>query len=64
MTALNTEPNLPNPDAAYEVLVQAHRGASEAESAALNARLVLILANHLGDLGVLKEAIALAKKAG
>ncbi len=64
MTALNAEPNLPNPDAAYEALVQAHRGASEAESAALNARLVLILANHLGDLGVLKEAIALAKKAG
>lgn len=64
MTGLRIESNLPNPDAAYEALVEAHRGASEAESAALNARLVLILANHIGDPAVLKEAISLAKKAG
>lgn len=64
MTGLKIEPNLPNPDAAYEALVEAHRGASEAESAALNARLVLILSNHIGDLAVLKEAIALARRAG
>jgi hypothetical protein len=64
MTVLRTEPNLQNPDAAYEVLVEAHRGISESESAALNARLVLILSNHIGDLGVLKDAISLAKKAG
>jgi hypothetical protein len=44
--------------------VNAHRQLSEAESAAFNARLVLILANHVGDLAVLKEALALAKKAG
>jgi hypothetical protein len=36
---------------------------SEAESADVNARLVLILANHIGDLGVLREAIALARSA-
>jgi hypothetical protein len=64
MSSLNLESNLANPDAAYEALVEAHRGISEAESAALNARLVLILSNHVGDLAVLKEAIALAKKAG
>ncbi len=64
MSSLNTEPNLPNPDAAYEALVEAHRGISETESAALNARLVLILSNHIGDLSVLKSAISLAKKAG
>lgn len=64
MTALRTESTLTNPDAAYEALVEAHRGVSEAESAALNVRLVLILSNHIGDLAVLKEAIALAKKAG
>jgi hypothetical protein len=64
MTTLKTENVFPNPDAAYETLVEAHRGVSEAESAALNARLVLILSNHIGDLAVLKEAIALAKKAG
>lgn len=64
MTALKTESAFANPDAAYEALVEAHRGLSEAESAALNARLVLILANHIGDLDVLKAAISLAKKAG
>jgi len=64
MTALKIEPNLPNPDAAYELLVEAHRGASDTQSAALNARLVLILANHVGNLSVLREAISLAKKAG
>jgi len=63
MTALKTESSFANPDAAYEALVEAHRGISEAQSAALNARLVLILSNHIGDLGVLKEAISLAKKA-
>jgi hypothetical protein len=64
MTALNTENAFANPDAAYEALVEAHRGLNEAESAALNARLVLVLANHVGNLAVLKEAILLAKKAG
>jgi hypothetical protein len=64
MTALKTDLSFPNPDAAYEALVEAHRGVPGAESAALNARLVLILANHIGDLAVLKEAISLAKKAG
>ncbi|MBX3518956.1 MAG: DUF2783 domain-containing protein [Xanthobacteraceae bacterium] len=64
MTALKTENGFANPDAAYEALVEAHRGLAEAESAALNARLVLILSNHIGDLKVLKEAISLAKKAG
>lgn len=63
MTALRTENGFANPDAAYEVLVEAHRGISEAESAALNARLVLILSNHIGDLTVLKDAIRLAKSA-
>jgi len=64
MSALKIHPNLPMPDAAYQALVEAHRGASEQESAALNARLVLILANHIGDLDVLKQAVELAKKAG
>lgn len=64
MTTLRTEPAFDDPDAAYEALVAAHRGASETESAALNARLVLILSNHIGDLGVLREAIRLAQTAG
>jgi hypothetical protein len=62
MTKLVTESRFPNPDAAYEALVDAHRGLGERQSAELDARLVLILANHIGDLDVLKAAIALAKK--
>ncbi|MFM9975500.1 MAG: DUF2783 domain-containing protein [Beijerinckiaceae bacterium] len=57
---LITRNNLPDPDAAFRMIIEAHRGLSEAESQALNARLVLILANHIGDIAVLKEAVALA----
>lgn len=64
MARLLTETRFSAPDAAYEALVAANRGLSEAESAALNARLVLILANHIGDKTVLDEAIALARAAG
>ncbi len=62
MAALDTTTRFPDPDRAYRALIEAHRGLSDAESAALNTRLVLILANHIGDLGVLEEAIALAKQ--
>jgi uncharacterized protein DUF2783 len=60
MSKLITTSRFPSPDAAYVALVDAHRGCDAEQSAALNARLVLILANHIGDLDVLKEAIALA----
>ena len=46
----------------YDSLMRAHHGLSEAESHTLNARLVLILANHIGDLAVLQEALALARR--
>lgn len=55
-------PNLPDPDGFYEELLEAHKGLSAAETAALNAQLVLILANHIGDREVLSQAIALAKQ--
>lgn len=61
MPALMTESRFKDPDAAYVALVEARRGLSEAEAAALDAKLVLILANHIGDPAVLDEAIALAK---
>jgi len=61
MSKLVTASQFSNPDEAYEALVDAHRGLSDDASVALNARLVLVLANHIGDLEVLKEAIALAK---
>jgi predicted protein tyrosine phosphatase len=46
----------------YEILIRAHAGLSEAGSHTLNARLVLILANHIGDLGVLQQALVLARR--
>jgi hypothetical protein len=61
-TALSTESNFADPDAAYRLIVEAHRGISDAQSADLDAALVLILANHIGDLDVLREAIALAQR--
>jgi hypothetical protein len=62
MTALITESRFPDPDRAYRALIEAHRGLSDEESAALNSSLVLILANHIGDQAVLQEAIALARQ--
>ena len=46
----------------YEALLDAHQGLSEADSAALNARLILVLANHIGDVAVLKQAIDVARQ--
>lgn len=63
MSNLNTEPNLANPDEFYARLLAAHEGLSKAESDALNARLVLILSNHIGDAQVLDQAISLAAEA-
>src|SRR5690606_16446903 len=48
-------------DEFYEMLIDAHRDLDEAGSAMLNSKLVLLLANHVGDLGVLREAIAAAR---
>jgi hypothetical protein len=53
-----------DPDAAYRLLVEARRGLTAQQAAALDAKLVLILANHIGDAEVLEDAIALAGKAG
>jgi hypothetical protein len=59
---LSTSSNFAKPDDAFRAIVEAHRGLSDAESADLDAALVLVLANHIGDIDVLKEAIALAKR--
>jgi predicted LPLAT superfamily acyltransferase len=60
MGSLNTQPNLPAPDDFYEALIDAHRGLTPAQSEMLNARLILLLANHVGDLEVLRQALAAA----
>ena len=59
---LNAKSNLADPDTAYAEILAAHRGLSEAQSHALNAELVLILANHIGDADILTEALALARQ--
>ena len=61
MTTLNTEPNVPVPDDFYQDLIDAHRDLTEAQSALLNARLILLLANHVGDPATLREALAAAR---
>lgn len=52
----------PDPDELYALLVDAHRDLDAEASAALNARLVLLLADRLGDLDAVKAAVAAAKK--
>jgi hypothetical protein len=61
MMKLALDNRLLDPDRAYRALIDAHRGLGDEESAALNTRLVLILANQLGDQALLDEAIALAR---
>lgn len=60
---LITSPHLDAPDDFYEALIEAHRDLDSAASHALNARLVLLLANHIGTLSVLQQAL-LAARAG
>ncbi len=71
MEHLNTQPNFGIPgqrfaraftpgDDFYEALIETHRGLSDEQSQLVNARLVLLLANHIGDLRVLREALAAA----
>jgi Protein of unknown function (DUF2783) len=61
MTRMLNEPNIPDPDGLYATLVAAHEGLTDAESAALNARLVFLLANQIGDQQVLADCIAAAR---
>jgi len=73
-TLLKTDPNFHEPgrrffrdfspgDDFYEALIEAHNGLTDEQSEALNARLILLLANHIGDLRVLREALAAARGA-
>lgn len=58
---LNLHPNLPDPDGFYEELIRAHEGLSKEDSDAYNARLILTLANHIGDRAVLSAALEAAR---
>lgn len=61
MATLITDPNLDAPDDFYEALIDAHRGLPGDRSHELNAKLVLLLANHVGSLAVLKQALHVAR---
>jgi hypothetical protein len=61
MSHLNLEPNIADMDAFYERLIDTHNGLSDADSQMVNAKLVLLLANHIGDMDVLIEAFAKAR---
>jgi len=72
MKHLNVQPNFGVPgerhrqlytpgDTFYDLLIEGHRGLTDEQSERMNARLVLLLANHVGDLRVLQEAIAAAR---
>ncbi len=71
--SLITEPNFHEPgkryfrdfspgDDFYQLLIDTHRDLSEAQSAILNAKLILILSNHIGDISVLREAMQIARE--
>ena len=72
MTVLNTQPNFSNAgstplhtytpgDQFYEQLIHTHQGLSDEQSRLVNARLILLLANHIGDLAVLQQALHAAR---
>jgi len=58
---LITTPHLESSDDFYEALIETHRDLDDAKSHALNARLVLLLANHIGSLDVLQQAMQAAR---
>jgi hypothetical protein len=58
---LNHNPNIADPDGFYQELIESQRELSDEQADMLSAKLVLILANHVGDREVLREAIALAR---
>ncbi|MCE1243087.1 DUF2783 domain-containing protein [Oryzomicrobium sp.] len=73
MAHLNLKPNFSEPGARYfrafspgddfyELLIDTHRDLTDEQSALLNARLILLLSNHIGDLSVLREAMTLARE--
>jgi uncharacterized protein DUF2783 len=62
MAKLKTELNFGSPDEFYEMLVELHRDLTEEQSEMVNARLILLLANHIGDMDVLSEAMQLARE--
>jgi len=62
MSKLITDPNLPRPDDFYQQLTDLHRDLNDEQSADVNARLILLLSNHIGDQDVLAQAMEIARE--
>jgi hypothetical protein len=62
MATLNIEPNIGQADDFYEDLIDMHRDLTSEQSQLANAKLILLLANHIGDLAVLREAMEHARE--
>lgn len=62
MSELILTPNIDAPDDFYAELLEAHNGLTKAESDAFNAGLILVMANHIGDLDIISEALKVASK--
>jgi len=62
VTRLRVDPNLEAPDDFYAALIELHRGLSEEQSERVNAKLILLLANHVGDMEAVREAMQRARE--
>jgi hypothetical protein len=60
--SLNREPNISDPDGFYEELIACQRGLSDQQASLFQAKLLLVLANHVGDRTVLSEAMRAARR--
>ena len=58
---MRTDLNIADADAFYEALIRSHEGLSDDDSNLLNARLVLLLANQVGDMAILQQCLAAAR---
>lgn len=59
--SLHVDPRLDSPDDFYAAIIELHRDLDDDQSRLVNAKLILLLANHIGDVSVLQEAIAVAR---
>jgi Protein of unknown function (DUF2783) len=61
-TIINTDPNITQPDDFYETLINTHRDLTLEQSHLVNAKLILLLSNHIGDLPILEQALKKARQ--
>ncbi|HUK07637.1 MAG TPA: DUF2783 domain-containing protein [Stellaceae bacterium] len=62
MSQLHPENRIGDPDTFYAELIELHRGLNDEQARLVDARLILLLANEVGDLGVLRQAMAAARQ--